>query len=64
MTTIAQQTGGEKRNSRIHIFPYFFKVHRKPHEDHKIVNYKISLNKFLKIKIQSMLSDKDRIKSE
>lgn len=43
----------KKRNSRIHTF----KVHRKPHESNKILNYKISLNKFKKIKIHSIFSD-------
>ena len=42
-----------KRNSRIHTF----KVHRKPHEDNRILNYKTGLNKLKKIKIHSMFSD-------
>lgn len=41
----------EKRKSRI------YKVHRKPHEDKKILNYKISLNKFKNIKKHNKFFD-------
>lgn len=41
-----------------------FKVYQKLHKDHKSLNHKISQNKFKKIKIESIFSDKDRIKSE
>ena len=46
----------ERKQKNTCIFPYPFQVHMILHYDHKILNYKISLNRFLNMKIKSTFS--------